>query len=200
MSRWADPLNEAAAERDAIRGAWLIDLAFDSGHVRANDSGADVSFGGNTYYGIGQFGGFDGVEENVNAIATGIRFTLTGVDTSLIAAIKNNVYQNRAASLYVGMLAESSRDFVATPELAWSGYMDTMQIEMRGDEWRITLTCEHRLRNSPPHSRWSDADQQARSTNDRFFNLTPLVSSYNGPWGNRGSTYGPGPGGGVIFR
>jgi hypothetical protein len=203
MSRWTSALNQAAAELDAIRGAWLIDLEFDSGHVRANDSGADLIFGGNTYYGIATFGGFDGIEESENSVASGMRFTLTGVDSAIIATIKTEVYQNRPATLYVGMLAENSNEFVDTPGLAWSGIMDTMTIEKRSREARITLTCEHRLRNSPPKSRWSDADQQARSptpTPDRFFNLTSLVSSYYSRWGDHATTYGPGPGGGVIPR
>jgi hypothetical protein len=204
VSRWTDPLNQAAAALDAISGVWLIDLEFDSGHVRANDSRADLIFGGNTYYGTGDFGGFDGVEENADAIATGVRFTLTGVSTSLIATIVGDVYQNRPVTLYCGMLTPNSRAFVATPEVAWSGYMDTMPIETRktddGIGVLITLTCEHRLRNSPPNSRWSDADQKARSPGDSFFNLTPLVATYVGKWGSTGSTYGPGPGGGVIFR
>lgn len=200
MSRWVSATNEAAAERDQIRGAFLIDLAFDSGNVRANDSGADLSFGGNTYFGIGTFGGFDGIEESEKSVSVGARFTLTGVNSGIIASIRDNVYQNRPASLYVGMLAENSNDFVDTPELVWSGYMDTMTIEKRSHEARIILTCEHRLRSSPPKSRWSDADQQGRAANDRFFNLAPLVSSYHSKWGDRGSTYGPGPGGGVIPR
>ncbi len=200
MSRWTDSLNQTAADLNTIRGVWLIDLAFDSGHVRANDSRADLVFSSNTYYGTGEFGGFDGISESTESIATGVRFTLTGVETSLISTIVGDVYQNRAVSLYCGMLAENSLLFVATPELMWSGYMDTMSIETRAGTTSIILTCEHRLRNSPPNSRWSDADQKAKSSGDSFFNLTPLVSSYVGKWGDKGSTYGPGPGGGVIFR
>jgi hypothetical protein len=43
MSRWISSLNEAAAARDDILGAWFLDLDFVSGHARANDSQMDLS-------------------------------------------------------------------------------------------------------------------------------------------------------------
>jgi hypothetical protein len=194
--RWASSANQAAAERDDIQGVFLLDLAFDSGHVRCNDSDAALEFGGNTYYGVGELGRFDGVEEAEDFVARGTRFELLGVDSGLISTIRNDVYQGRAATLYVGMLRDNSLQFVDTPEVAWSGFMDTMRIEKRGQVSRIILTCEHRLRSAPPFSRWSDADQKARSSGDRFFDLATLVAGFTSTWGGKGTTWGPKPGGG----
>lgn len=200
MSRWASALNEAAAERDNIKGCFLLDLEFDSGHVRVNDSGAEVVFGGNTYFNTGQFGTFDEINESEEFVARGLRVTLSGVDSSIISTIKSEVYKNRPARLYCGLFAENSTAFVADPELQWSGLMDVMKIEgtKHGSDivTSLVLQCEHRLRASPPNSRWADADQKARSFDDRFFNMLTMVSSYVGPWGERNTTYGPKPGGG----
>jgi hypothetical protein len=195
VSRWTSSLNEAAADGDGILGCFLLDLAFDSGHVRVNDAGFDLPVGANTYVGVGAFGDFDGVEESVEFVARGVRYTLSGIDTGLISTIRTEKYKRRAGTLYVAMLTEQ-RALVDTPEIVWSGYMDTMQVEVSGASSQINLQCEHRLRNAPPFSRFSDADQKARSAGDRGFDLTHLVAGYKSTWGGRGTTWGPKPGGG----
>lgn len=197
MSRWASSLNRAAAQATdcRIRGAWLLDLKFDSGHVRVNDSGADLSFGGNTFSGIGAMGTFDAIEESVEFVARGVRFELTGVDPGLIATTMTEIYQGRPALLYCGMLDEN-HSFVDTPELFWSGYMDTMEIAREKLECRIILQCEHRLRNAPPNSRFSDADQKARSSGDRFFDKLSFVAGYRNSWGGKSTSWNYKPGGG----
>lgn len=196
-SRWVSSLNEAAAELDDVRGCFLLDLAFDSGHVRACDAECDIVVGANTYVGIGEFGTFDGVEEGVEFVARGIRFTLTGVDSALMSTIRTEKYQRRPATLYVAMLTEQNA-LVDTPEVVWSGYMDVMPLDVAGPEAQIIVQCEHRLRNSPPFSRWSDADQQARFTGDTFFNLTHMVDGYVSSWGGKGTVFQPRPGGGYV--
>lgn len=200
MSRWTSSANAAAAALPAINGAWLLDLEFDSGHVRCNNSGYEITWDGDLFPGVGAWGGFDGIEESLDFVARGMRFVLGGVDPALISTIMSERYQGRPASLYIAML-NADMTFVDTPELRWAGYMDTMDIEVverrgGGQEAQITLTCEHRLRNAPPCARWSDGDQQARSAGDKFFNMTHFVAGYIGKWGDQATTYGGKPGGG----
>lgn len=197
MSRWISSLNQAAAELDDILGCFLLDIVFDSGHVRACDAECDIVVGANTYVGVGEMGGFDAVEESTEFVAKGVRFNLTGVESGLMATIRTEKYQRRAATLYVAMLTNQNA-LVDTPEVVWSGYMDTMPLEVAGPAAQIILQCEHRLRNAPPFSRWSDADQQGRSVGDKFFNLTHLVDGYTSSWGGKGTVFQPKPGGGYI--
>jgi hypothetical protein len=185
--RWSSSLNQAAAELNHIGGFFAVDLDFSTGHVRANDSGIDFTWGGNTYFGVGDFGGFDSVQENIEAVARGVKFTLAGVDTGIISSIVGNVYQGRAATLYVGMVDPTSYALIDTPEIVWSGYMDTMKIVTEKDGSRIELACEHRLRNAPPYARFSSADQKARSAGDMFFDMLGFVANYRSNWGGKSS-------------
>jgi hypothetical protein len=195
MSRWSSSLNAAAAERSSIIGCFLVELDFVSGFVRANDSAMNLSFGGNEFTGIGTFGSFDGVKEDIDGVAYGVRFELSGVDSGLIATIMTERYQGRPARLYVGMF-DANHALVDTPEIVWSGQIDTMTIEHSGRESKIVLQCEHRLRNAPPVSRWCDAEQQTRSPGDRFFEFTPLVAGYTSSWGGKATVWSIKPGGG----
>jgi hypothetical protein len=206
MSRWASIYNEAAADVDGLRGCHLLDLSFSSGHVFVTDAGIDMSFGGNTYVAVGGLGSFDGIEESVDFVARGCRMELGGIEPTLIATIisESDTYQGRPATLYVGMLDEQNA-FIDTPEILWAGYMDTMKISMnRTDDVvaaKIILTCEHRLRNTPPYSRWSDADQQERyqsPSRDRFFQYTAVAAGYKSNWGGRLTTWNYRPGGGYT--
>ena len=188
MSRWDLPANEAAAALSVVHGVWLVDLVFDSGHFRANDGGADIVVGGDTYYAVGSFGGHDGIEESVEFVARGVRLTLTGVDIALISTVANESVQNRPAALYVAMLSEQGQ-LIGTPQLFWSGFMDTFDIEVAGAEAKLTIGCEHRLRNAPQYSRFADADQQGRSPGDRGFNMLHFVEGYTNTWGGKQTIY-----------
>jgi hypothetical protein len=200
--RWVSALNQAAAERDDVYGCWLVDFHFDSGHVRANDAGISLSFGGNEYAGVGTFGRFDVVEESFDFVARGVRFELGGVEEGLIATLLTEKYQGRPAALYCGLL-EKNLQWVDDPELWWSGFMDTMDIlpgDKESKESVIVLQCEHRLRSAPMFSRFSDADQKARSPGDRFFEMLHLVAGYTSQWGGKVTRWETGPGGGRIPR
>lgn len=198
--RWTSALNEAAAELDEILGAFFIDMDFVSGNVRVNDGGHDVVWGGFNWFGIAQFGSFQAAEESVEFIARGERYELNGVNPDLIATICAERYQGRPVTRYVGLF-DPSGALIDTPEVCWTGFMDTMDIEAGpadngGSGSRILLTAEHRLRAMPPFARFSDADQKAKFTNDRFFNQSLFVETYVSQWGDKQTTYGPKPGGG----
>lgn len=193
--RWTNPLNEAAAERDNINGAWFASLDLPTGFVRVNDSGIDVEWGGFFWSGIGDFGSFDGIEESVDFIARGVRLQLTGINPGLNSAFVDEVYQGRAIALYVGLFDEHNV-LIADPELAWDGFIDTAVIEEEEKASRLVLSCEHELRNFPPCSRFSDADQKSKFSDDRFFEWAHRVRTYTSQWGNRSTTYGNQIGGG----
>jgi hypothetical protein len=193
--RFASALNRAAAALSSIRCAYLVDLDFGSGHARYNDSGMNLEFGGNTYFGTGGFGSFDGVTEDIDGVAYGVRFELSGVDSGFIATIRTERYQGRPALLYIGLFNEANV-FVDTPELVWSGYMDTMDLKIKGKTSVIELNCEHRVRAAPPVARWSDAEQKMLNPGDKFFEFTPFVSGYVSSWGGKATQWSYKPGGG----
>lgn len=196
MSRWTSSANEAAAELGHVIGAYLLALDFVAGFVRANDTAVELIVGADTYFPSGTFGTFQPIEESIRFVAKGCQFELGGVAASLISTVMDSrQYQGRAATLYIGLL-DGNNQWIDTPEIEWAGYMDTMEIEKRGKEAKIILNCEHRQRFAPQYNRWSDADQQARSTYDRFFNQCHFVSTYTSTWGGKSTTYGPKPGGG----
>lgn len=198
MTRFVSSTNETEAAKTSVQFIVLAALDFSSGYVRAHDGIGSYSFGGNTYTGVGQFGGIELVEESTEIVARGVRAKLSGVDASLVSTVMTEVYQGRTATFYLGMIDPTTNAFVADPEEIWSGRMDTMSIEIDKGSAVITLTCEHELRRDPPASRMTNEDQQIRSTGDRFFDMLHLIPTYKASWGEKPQGYRATTGGRTI--
>jgi hypothetical protein len=193
VTRWTSATNQTEAAKPAIYLVTLCDLAFDSGTIRVHDGVGPLSFGGNTYLGVGSYGAFDIVDEGIDNIARGVRLTLSGVEPSLISTVMTETYQGRTVTLYLGILAEDLT-FVATPEELWSGRIDTMKITLDQSVASISVSCEYRLRKEPVIARYTDTDQRLAYSGDRFFDLTQKIPQFKATWGDKPSSYGGGGG------
>jgi hypothetical protein len=143
--------------------------------------------------GVGKYGSFDIIDENIDTVARGIKVTLSGVDTSLVPIVMDEVYQGRPATFYVGFL-DQNLNFVADPEEIWSGRMDTMSISMDQNSAVISLSCEYRLRKEPVLARFTDEDQRLAFSGDTFFNLTQFIPRYKATWGDKPTNFSGGGG------
>lgn len=197
MTRWASNTNETQAAKPAIYLVTLCELAFDSGTIRVHDGAGTLSFGGNDYFGIGTYGSFDIVDENIDNVARGVRLTLSGVDSSLVSTVMTETYQGRTVTLYLGLLDEDMA-FVDDPEELWSGRIDTMSISLDKDTAAISVACEYRLRKEPVVARYTDTDQRLAFSGDRFFDLTQKIPQFKATWGDKPNSYAGGFGGGNL--
>lgn len=190
MTRFASATNSTESAKQAVRLFIAVDLDFASGHVRAHDGIGQISWGGNTFDGIGQFGSIEAVSESTDVIARPLSLTLSGVDSSLVSITMTEVYQNRQATIYVGFVNETTGAVVDTPETAWEGRMNQMSISSAGGSANIRLTCEHRLRREPRIARYTNEDQQLLFSGDKFFDLVPSIKGFVARWGDRDAGYG----------
>jgi hypothetical protein len=184
LSRFVSSDNAAESVKVSVTMCVLVDLDFASGHIRAHDGVGDITFGGNTFAGVGKFGSIDAVDESSEIIAKPLKLTLSGVDASLLDTATTENYQGRNATVYLGLLRHGSRDLIADPEVIWEGLMDTMGVRL-GKQSFIELNCEHRLRREPRIARYTTVDQQLAYTDDKFFDLVPLIPGLVFTWGAR---------------
>lgn len=192
MSRIVSATNATEADKPSIIAVVMADLNFASGMVRVHDGSGNLSFGGNTYLGAGQFAGLDVIDENVDIVARGIKLTLSGVDSTFVVPTMTEVYQNREVTLYLGFVSQSTGALIATPETIWEGRMNQMSFKIDKGTALIELTCEHRLRREPRVARYTDEDQRVIFSGDRFFDLMYAIPGFIGKWGARDSSYGGG--------
>lgn len=190
MTRFASATNSTEAAKNAIRLFVAADLDFASGHVRVHDGIGQISWGGNTFDGIGSFGGIEAVNDSTDVIARPLTLTLSGVDSSLVSTTMTEVYQNRQATVYVGFINETTGAVIDTPETAWEGRMNQLSLSSAAGTASIRVSCEYRLRREPRIARYTNEDQQLLFSGDKFFDLLPNIKGFVAKWGDRDAVYG----------
>lgn len=186
MTRFASSPNQTAGAARAVRMALAVDLDFASGHVRVAEGHGQLTIGGNTYTGLGHLGSVEVIEESVEVVAHPLTLVLSGVDNSLLATARDEVYQNRTATLYL-CLFDDNGALIDTPETLGDWRMDQMAITLGPSEGTIRLNCESRLRREPRIARYTDPDQQLAYSGDRFFDLVGKIPGFRGTWGAKGA-------------
>jgi hypothetical protein len=190
MTRIVTGNNATELAKLGILGCVGVDLDFASGHLYLNDGFIETTYSGHVYSPIGQFGGIEMAEEQLDVVARPITLTLSGVDASLVGTAQTEVYQNRQVTVYVMLINQSTGALVGNPETAWEGRMDTMTIGIDQNIGKITLNCEHRLRREPRIARYTNPDQQQAYAGDKFFDFVPTIAGFQGKWGDEKASYG----------
>ena len=190
MTRFASASNALEAAKVAVQIRLMVALDFSSGFVRAHDGVGPLTFGGNTFTGVGTFGGIEAVSEDIDVVARPLRMTLSGIDSSLVTTAMTEEYQGRSATIYLAFVNPETAALVDTPETVWEGRMDSMSIEVSKGQAVINLACEPRLRREPRIARYSSEDQQLAYSTDTFFDLVLTIPTFKGFWGARTSQYG----------
>ena len=169
---------------DNLSPFFAVDLAFDGGHFVPWTGYGDITFGGTTFIGGGDFLGISQISETFEIQANGINITLSGIPSDLISSALNETYQGRPAKLYLGLL-DANGAVVADPYLMFSGRMDTMGIEDSGDTANIGLTAESRLIDleRSRERRYTSEDQKIDYPNDKGLEFIADLQDKEIVWG-----------------
>lgn len=167
MSRGATTAFKTAAAAGKVSPALIAALDFSSGFVRVWSGIGNLSWGGNTYTGIGDLGGVSPVQESAEVRSSGLEFTLNGIPSSMVTKILADGYRGRPAKLWLGLF-DSSSALIADPLLLFSGRMDQCSLEDSGETASIKIAVESRLVDlqRPRERRYTDEDQQSLFAGD----------------------------------
>jgi hypothetical protein len=185
MSRDITSAVNTILESNSLSPFFAIDLEFDGGNFLAWTGYGDISFGGTTYIGSGDFLNVSQISETADIQANGINISLSGIPSELISSALNETYQGRPAKLYLGLL-DSNNAVVADPYLMFSGRMDTMGIEDSGDTANIGITAESRLIDleRSRERRYTSEDQKIDYPNDKGLEFIADLQDKEILWGS----------------
>jgi len=184
-------LNEGALNARVVRPILFLRLDFFSGVQRFHTEigprdAVHPIFGNETYLGVGDFGGISSnVTEDISQAPSAVKFSLTGVKSSLIQIALDDAYHRRDAEAMFGFDDENG-DLIDDPVIVWSGYMDKADIVLGKQTGELTLTCESRLTIGQQSSdlRFSDEDLQAAQPADLageyIFRMGDLILQWGG--------------------
>jgi len=172
MTRSISATNITESEKSALAPVVFAFMDFAGTPVFVNTSPMTFTFGGDTYLGVGQFGGISVIQETDKVQATSFTLSLSGVDSANITDALTETYQGRDCIIYLGYV-NASHALVDDPFILARGRMDTMPIKL-DKESVITMQVESRLADffRPRVRRFNNQDQQERFPNDDGLEFT----------------------------
>lgn len=184
MSRVLSTEMQAVASADLVRPIYLMKAEFDAGDVNLWSGIGSLTFDGDTYLGAGDLLSISQISESAELTASGISITLAGVKQSLLTIARDEPYQGRVITLYLGALNDSG-DIISSPVVLFSGFMDVMNISDSGETSSIVISAENKLIAFDRASvrRYTAEDQKIDYPNDKGFEFVAKIQEKEIIWG-----------------
>ena len=181
------PATLTAAQQDLIEPVLFAELQFDSGAVLAHTQLGSITWGGDTYLGVGQFGAVTAAAEPSDLSRSTLSLTLSNIPGDMGALVLDEYFQGRTGTLYLGYLDTTTKQLVGDPVILYRGRMDNAQIDQGGDTFTVTVKIENRFAawDKPLVRRFNTADQRARYPGDRGFEFTEQAAEKQINWGQK---------------
>ena len=203
MSRALSAEMLAVATADIVRPIYLVKAEFDSTPPEDRNlylwSGfGDLTFNGKNYLGVGNLLSISAVDESTDLTATGASIVLSGIQSPLLAIARDEDYQGRPITIYLGALDDTG-DLIASPMVLFSGFMDVMTIAEAGETSTISVTAENKLIafDRSYVRRYTAEDQKIDYPNDMGFEFVAKIADQEIIWGRASPASGQGSGSGA---
>ena len=203
MSRVLSAEMLAVATADVVRPIYLVKAEFDSTPPEDRNlylwSGfGDLTFNGKNYLGVGNLLSISAVDESTDLTATGASIVLSGIQSPLLAIARDEDYQGRPITIYLGALDDTG-DLIASPTVLFSGFMDVMTISEAGETSTISVTAENKLIafDRSYVRRYTAEDQKIDYPNDMGFEFVAKIADQEIIWGRASPASGQGSGSGA---
>mgnify|MGYP000739722093 FL=1 len=200
MSRALSAEMLAVATADVVRPIYLVKAEFDSTPPEDRNlylwSGfGNLTFNGKNYLGVGNLLSISAVDESTDLTATGASIVLSGIQSPLLAIARDEDYQGRPITIYLGALDDTG-DLIASPTVLFSGFMDVMTISEAGETSTISVTAENKLIafDRSYVRRYTAEDQKIDYPNDMGFEFVAKIADQEIIWGRASPTSGAGRG------
>lgn len=182
--RTMSPDMAALTTASAVSPFVLVEAHFSSGVVRLWNGYGALSWNGEQWLGGGELLELSGVEETATTSAAGVKVSLSGIPSDMLALALGEHYQGRPARLWLGAMDEAGQ-IVADPIPLFSGRMDVMNIDEGAETSTIVLSAENRLIDLKRQDelRYTDAAQQALYPGDRGLEFVAALQDRELVWG-----------------
>jgi hypothetical protein len=173
-----------ASQASLTHPVLFLKLEFDGGDVNMHTELGDLTFGGDTYTGVGILGAVSSADEVSDLSLAQITVTLSGLPNDLVSIAFEQQYQGRLGTMFLGYLDLTTRTLVDTPAIIYRGIMDTMDFQQDAS-FSITLSIGNRFSawNNPQIRRYNNADQQSRYPGDKGLQFIEQSSNKTIIWG-----------------
>ena len=207
MSREIGTGIATALEATEVQPFFGVQLYLDSGNLFFWTGLGDLTVGGITYVGTGQFLKISEMEETAEIAARGATITLSGIPSELISLALSEPYQGRICKIMFGAIdanriyllqedgsyvlrEDGGRIDITTGEVTpvvelFTGYIDQMIIDEGPETATIAISIESRLIDLERARtlRFTDQSQKSRFPNDRGLEFVEDLQDKQFNWG-----------------
>lgn len=143
----------------------------------------NITWGGQTWQGVGGLGSITAIEEGATVEARGITLNLSGILQSLLADVLQELQLGGQIIIYLGLFAGAELN--GTPVIIWQGKADQPTITIGGESAELKLNGESRLveMNTSVERRYTQDDQQMDFPGDLGFQFQSAIQSATISWG-----------------
>ena len=184
MARDLTEALEAEFQKTGLKPILFCEVGVSSGTVRVWSGVGTITWNGESWTGIGQFGMISEITETTETRADGLVLTLSGVDPTLLGYALTEIRHGKNAKIWLGAM-DAAGAILADPYLSFSGKVDTAAIDEGGETSTIQITVESRLieMHRPRDRRWTHEDQQIDYPGDLGFEYVAGLQELNIIWG-----------------
>ncbi|WP_416305219.1 hypothetical protein [Neptunicella sp. SCSIO 80796] len=182
ISRLLSPTMLAAATASPSRLLAFLEMDWPSGWVRCHSGVGERIYNGNSYLGVGEFGGIGEVTENSSDGANRLNLSLKVMDPTLINVVLNEDPNGRDCFMHLVALDEHRR-ILEGHDYFFDGEMVDVKVK-RGDAAKqipaiINIPLGdwfERWATAPEAARTTDAAQQFLHPGDQFFDQCEIIA------------------------
>ncbi len=169
-----------------VHPAVLAAFDFASNPMRVHLGSGKLRAGGHVYEGIGRFGSISGLEQAIGGTAPVATFTLSGVDTALVASVRNSSdeVKGRDVTVLVQFYDEGYAPLDA-PLVVYAGEMDLAKIQLTGPtkaSVSVTVETVFTRHGLPMWGTLSNADQNRLYPGDRGLEMVAQIPFKTAIW------------------
>jgi len=177
-----------AVEAAEVFPQFLVHLDLSGGQVYVWSGAGNYDYDGNTYTGVGQFGGISPVEEGQTIDARGVRLSLSGIPSDAVALVLSEPYRGRPITIRLALFdgpQSNGGTLIDDPVIIFRGLIDTASLDDTPESPVITITAESRLIDleRPRELRYTDAEQQRLYPGDLGLQYVAGLSDKEIAWG-----------------
>jgi hypothetical protein len=182
MSRNLSSTNQTQVAAAHLHEVVMVKLEFDT-PVYVHSGIGTISYDGNDYLGVGDFGGVSETREAEQLGPAPITLQLSGVDSSLIGEALDSGNYGDVVTIYVGYRQDDGTLY-DDPWIVWKGWYENAAISMGTEGNIISVTCQHDLAvlEESDNGRFTDEDQKRRFSGDTGFEYVHLIPTLKLMW------------------
>ena len=177
------PLAQSIITSNYVSLGLFVQMQFASSVEHVWTGVGAISWNGQTWTGLGDFGKISAITEDSNLTAQGITLSLAGVRSALLAEAMSEIKQGLQCQVWLVLVNQAGVPVDAIG--CYAGMMDQSDIDGGPEASVINIAVESRLSDlqRAQNHRLTDSDQRMRYPTDDAFKWTAQLLDWSGAWG-----------------